>query len=194
MHSQKTVPNFYLNTLARNDWCLAMYTGYPNPLSVPTIADLSHRRVADNGDMSSWNSPVHLLCDGVAYKSVLLIQCRRDDYVARGSLLGFKSSLFDAQVRYHPSIAFILNDRLCLYSDLELGREAQVALKQSYNTMRDLNRGQSSVRVSYSPPSPQMCAPYRLFWNRRRREINEKKSKSKRNQSLHTSFCSVGCI
>lgn len=34
-------------------------------------------------------------------------------------------------------------------------------------TMRCLKSGQSSVKVSYSPPSPQMCSSYRSFCARR---------------------------
>ena len=36
----------------------------------------------------------------------------------------------------------------------------------SYRIIFFLNRGQSSVKVSYSPPSPHTLRPYWLFWKR----------------------------
>ena len=37
---------------------------------------------------------------------------------------------------------------------------------RTHNVMRRLKRGQSRFSVSYSPPSPQMCEPYKVFYCR----------------------------
>jgi hypothetical protein len=40
-----------------------------------------------------------------------------------------------------------------------------ITYRATHSVMRRLKSGQSRVNVSYSPPSPQMCEPYKVFYN-----------------------------
>ena len=59
----------------------------------------------------------------------------------------------------------------------------------SYSLIRFLNKEQSNVKVSYSPPSPQICDPYSEFYPKSAglwaRDVSHKN---------RTSSTSVGCI